>query len=432
MIKIKTIFPVTLIIAAGVTLAAAESWSQVQAPLPRPETPQPGRAPVAPGPENLDPLGVRAGSFLIFPQFEAAEKYNDNIFARQNNKTGDSIAVLSPSLGIKSDWNNHALNFKAGGDFNRYGNKTAENFDNYNVGVDGRVDILRDTNLSGGLARSRLHEERGSPDDANGREPTAYDLTSGNASLFQRFNRVATRVTGTWTQFDYRSVPSSTGLINNDDRDRNEYALTGRAGYEFIPGYEAFVRATHNQREYDRVRDRNGLARDSKGYEAVGGATIDLGGITQFEVFAGYLTQDYEDARLKTVSGPALGGAINWNPVRPLQVRGYVQRTIGETTQVDYSASLNTQVGVDATYSMRPDLRLKASVSYLMSDYERNTNSTAVERSDKILIGELGAQYFFNRMLYAGPNITYKNRDSNITGQDYTQNVYMLRVGVRY
>ncbi|MCI0430482.1 MAG: outer membrane beta-barrel protein, partial [Rhodospirillales bacterium] len=49
----------------------------------RPEQPEPERAQSVferPRPD-YDPLGIRAGGFLIYPQVELGEAYNDNIFA---------------------------------------------------------------------------------------------------------------------------------------------------------------------------------------------------------------------------------------------------------------------------------------------------------------------------------------------------------------
>ena len=50
-----------------------------------------------PKPE-LDPLGVRAGSFLIFPKVEVGTTYDDNVFATENNKEGDFIFQVLPTI----------------------------------------------------------------------------------------------------------------------------------------------------------------------------------------------------------------------------------------------------------------------------------------------------------------------------------------------
>src|SRR5690348_6969052 len=66
-----------------------------------------------PRPE-LDPLGVHAGSFFIYPRVELDQLYNDNIYAAGSNRVDDFITVLSPSVDVKSNWSNHALNADAG------------------------------------------------------------------------------------------------------------------------------------------------------------------------------------------------------------------------------------------------------------------------------------------------------------------------------
>src|SRR5258708_24184918 len=70
---------------------------------------------------DYDPLGIRLGSFLLFPQFGLQESFDSNIFATQNAAKGDFITSLDPSLDLRSNWNNHALNFHADSHSTLYG-----------------------------------------------------------------------------------------------------------------------------------------------------------------------------------------------------------------------------------------------------------------------------------------------------------------------
>src|SRR4051812_41766878 len=67
--------------------------------------------------ESYDAPGVRAGSFLIFPDLQLGEDLNDNIYATSaaTGKTASFIQLVIPAIDAKSQWSNHMLNFFARG-----------------------------------------------------------------------------------------------------------------------------------------------------------------------------------------------------------------------------------------------------------------------------------------------------------------------------
>ena len=162
---------------------------------------------------ELDPLGARVASFLEFPQVALEERYNDNIFSVDDERDSDFITVFEPELHVESDWNNHALNFLGHGRIGRYADSDAENFEDYTLAGNGRLDILRDTFVFGSLGYSQLHEDRGSPDDVGGAEPTLYTFIAGSARLVQRFNRLTLSADAPVQVFDYDDAPTSIGVI---------------------------------------------------------------------------------------------------------------------------------------------------------------------------------------------------------------------------
>ena len=107
-----------------------------------------------PKPE-LDPLGVRAGGFLIFPKVELGTTYDDNVFATENNKEGDFLFQVLPTVTVESDFNRHLLRFSAGADVARYVDNTSENYIDYFFTGGGRYDVTGDASLSTNVAYRR-------------------------------------------------------------------------------------------------------------------------------------------------------------------------------------------------------------------------------------------------------------------------------------
>lgn len=376
---------------------------------------------------DFDPLGARAGSFIIYPRIEISEAYDSNIFAEETATVDDLITVVHPSLTIKSDAANHFLKFTAGVKAGRYADRDTEDYEDVSIAVEGRIDVLRDTQLTGRLSYNMRHEERSSADDDDGKSPVEYDDLALNLGGVHEFNRLSIQLSGSVRKLDYDDASTSSGaVLNQDDRDRSIYKMSLRAGYELAPEYEGFVRTNFNAKEYVDATDDDGVNRDSSGYEFVVGATADFSGVTFGEVFAGYLSQDYDDSQLLTVDGFVFGAEVTWNPTSLTTVTGSAKRLVKETTQTSASGVLYTEFSVGIDHELLREFLLHFGLLYGNSDYQ------GITREDDYLKAVLSAKYMLNRNYYLGASYTYTSRDSTVSGSDYDRNVFMLRLGLQY
>ena len=115
-------------------------------------------------------MGTRIGGFLLYPELSLGEEFNDNIFAVDNNQDIDFITTVPPGIRLRSDWNNHALNFDGALTVARYADHESEDYEDFRFGTDGRIDITRNNNATALVRYQELHEERSSPDDESGTE----------------------------------------------------------------------------------------------------------------------------------------------------------------------------------------------------------------------------------------------------------------------
>jgi hypothetical protein len=403
-------------------------------PSPRQERPD-ERSPSARAAESFDAVGVPLGSFHLFPLLELDESWNDNIYAASNSlgKTASFIQVVKPSLDLRSDWNNHMLNFFASGAFGFTAVNSTENYQDFGFGTDGRLDIQRDWNVYGGLSFNRRHEARGTPNSVTTAfEPNKYNQLVGNVGYYQAFNRLNVRLDGRIDNYNFvNSGPGpSAGVIFNGDRDRTEFREAARVGYEFSPGYQIWTRGSLNQRTYTNTVDSLGFTHNSSGWDVVGGLAIDLGGITSFEVFGGYMHQEYRDPRYPVVQGPSFGLTGYWNPLRELFVKPFVRRTIEDSALIGTSAYFNTALGLDVDYRVRPNIKVDGHFDYAIADYSMNTAGGAA-RFEQYYTFRVEALYNPTREFFVGPSYQFIHRTSNVTNSDYDQNMVMLRLGAR-
>jgi hypothetical protein len=401
----------TFHVLAGATALLAGHVSQSQAQTPADVLQRGASVMDRPRPE-LDPLGVRAGSFLIFPEVEAGTAYQSNVYATPDDEVSDFIFTLSPSVVAQSDFTRHSLTFEAGAEIGRYLDETSENYIDYRAAAAGRFDVGARGAATGRVAHIRNHEERGDPDEEfSAAEPVEYSSTLGEVGYRHTFNRVTAGVGASAEWIDYDDVTLIDGTNSDqDDRDRWVYSTNARLGYEIQSGFEAFVRGTYSVIEYDR----EDIARDSDGYEIVVGSDFDLTGLLTGTAYVGYLARDFDNPAFEDPSGLAFGLDLDW---------ALTQRTIEESTST--SSRERTQFGVGVDHELLRNLILQADAVYRLDDF------VGSPREDDFYTIGLGALYTLNRNFYGRAGYIYETRESNVSRFDYDDNIISLSIGAR-
>lgn len=373
---------------------------------------------------DYDALGVTAGSFIIFPSVNLEESYNSNVYVTTNNAKSDYLTTLSPNVAVNSNWNNHALNFNAGGAIRRFAEQVSENVSDANVSAAGRYDVERGIYFTGALGYQLLHEDRTSPDTAaNQKNPIQYQLASARAAYVREPGRLGARVDVSADTYNYSNGSTSSGtVIQETGRNHAVYEVTPRVSYEITPGYRAFAKTSFNERDYQSTRDNTGYNRNSTGYEVDAGTAVDLGGLINGEVFVGYLSQDYDDQRLKTSQGVNYGANLLWNVTDLTSLRLNAQRTVEETTLTGTSSYLQTTISPTIEHELLRNLLLTSGFSYIIQDFQ------GISRTDDNYAANAGIRYLINRDISVGLTGIYAWRRSNATLTDYDQDVVVARL----
>jgi len=374
---------------------------------------------------DYDARGARVGGFLLNLGVGLEGRYDDNIFREENNTVDDYIAAVAPRAALSSTWSRHAVNVYADAELGRYDSNTAEDYDDWSIGSDGRFDIAQGTFLSGRLVTNQEHEDRGSPDDAGGLNPTTYQLIEGDAALEYRPARIGLRLDFEGDRYRFDNTPTSTGVTNNADRDRDEAELSATGSFQIQPQYDAFVRFSYNDRQYENTPDDSGFNRDSDGWAAVVGARLDFTGVLFGDLFAGYREQSYDDAAFSKIDGPQVGATLFWNPTGLTTLTFRASRSIQETTLADASGYWATAGSARVDHELRRNVLLNAQLGYTNNDYN------GISREDDLVNFGIGGTYLINRRFRASATYTFDERDSSIAGSDYDNNLVVLRISAQ-
>ena len=262
-------------------------------------------------------LGIPLGSFRLYPTLDVRAGYDTNVFASSGGQqSGSAYEAIRPSLDVRSDWNNHMLNFGAYGAFGFYNSAASQNYQNFGFSTDGRVDIQRDWNVSASAAFTGTTEPLGTPDVAQSLSPSVVYAVPLNLGMYQRFNRVFYQANASATALRYSDFSQlNTNALPAGSRDINQFGESLRTGYELRDGFDVWVQGALNQRRYLQHINIVGQQRDSDGWTAVAGSTLELSGVSKLEGFVGYSQQNYFSAGItrepSSLDWPAPGTAIN-------------------------------------------------------------------------------------------------------------------------
>lgn len=386
---------------------------------------------------DYEPNGIVLGplsSFLIFPGLDATVVATDNLFGSPDNEVSDQIFLLNPKIAMRSDWDSHALNLSAEATNATHVDNSSEDWLDYKVGADGRLDVLDSGRVKGEIGFRQAHEVRGSPDTTPQSEPTVFHVLRGAVSGDYAVDVILLQLKIEAEDFDFDDTsgctPTQRALCSNDDRNRLQYLIRERTSYELVPGSAAFVEASYNVRDYDRAVDDNGLARSSEGYEILLGGTLDISGVTFIEASAGYREQEFDDATLPEVSGFSFRGRVIWNPSDLITTSLFVRRLVKETTVDNASATFTSMAGLEADYELLENVILSGKTTYQLEDFE------GIDRQDMLLSLEIGGRYLFNSNFFAGGGYQFDQREANgfdASGSDeFTVNQFRVFIGARF
>jgi len=377
---------------------------------------------------GTEALGTPIGAFILYPSLTLGTEYNDNIFATDGDEEDDFIFRITPQVRLVSDWDSHMIQFLAEGDFARYADNTSEDTTGYRFLSDGRIDILRDTYATVNAGVTRTFEERGSPDDVEGKEPTQEDTYGGGLGFYHRFNRIWLELTGDVARRLFDNVDAQGGgTIDQEFRDRIEINTRHRLGYDFNPEIGAFLQTGYERVNYDNSKTSTGTSnRDSDSYSLDAGIKLDVTDVIFGDVFAGVTQREFDSSEYGSETNWGFGGSLTWE-VTPLTTANFNgSRSWEETTVEDSSTALTTVVGAGVTHSLLDTVSLDAVFTYTREEFEDT------DRTDNTYSGGPGVTYLMNRFLHWRLSYTYTQRESDAPGEDYTQNVVLLTARLQY
>ncbi|WP_433996273.1 outer membrane beta-barrel protein [Bradyrhizobium jicamae] len=390
-------------------------------------------------PIDNDPFGAvgdYVGGFMVKSAVEFMGGYDTNP-GRLNSPQGRPLYVVAPEFLAVSDWQRHAVVADLRGSFTGYGGQLTPNADgtalsapldvdrpNFTGHIDGRLDVSRDTRLTGQARLLVATDNPGSPNVQAGlAKYPLYSTVGGTFGIDQNFNRLQISAGATVDRTDYQWSKLTDGTsTSNDDRNFSQYGGVGRMSYELTPAVKPFVEVQGDSRVHDLRLDRNGYARDSSGGYVKAGTSFEFTRLLFGEVSIGYAARDYADTRLSRLEGLLTTASLTWTATPLTTAKFYSDTQLGETTLPGTSGVLSRTYTVEVDHDFRRWLTGIGKFTYGTLDYQGDN------RTDKIysLSGDL--IYKMTRSLWVKGTVRRDWLDSSSPGSSSNATVVMLGV----
>jgi hypothetical protein len=355
------------------------------------------------------PIGLRVGTFELFPSIEQGLGATTNA----NGSADAQSAIFSETTArfeLRSDWSRHEARLNGFGVLRR--ELSGAEIRDTEAGLDGELLLDLAGGYEGRAAFNYLHrpESASSPVElTTGASRPDRDTLAGELGIGREVARLRLGLTGNVTRdmFSDARLPDGT-VLSQEDRNSTLASLRLRTGYEISPALIPFAEVEIGRRIYDNEIDSAGFARSADRLALRAGIGIDIAEKWRGEAYAGWVSEDPDDAALDAVSGLEIGGNLAWSPLRGTIVDLNALTTVEGTTSPGQSGSLLYAGNLSITRELRANLTGTAGIGL---DYRDYANSSAY---DMTWTGQLALTWWLNRYL----GLTGRARYETVTSSD--------------
>jgi hypothetical protein len=337
--------------------------------------------------------GFPAGGFRIYPTVSVSTAYDDNIVRTVDGKRqGDGSFIVAPALDARSNWSSNQLNGNAFYRSTHYFQRTEQDNDEYGARVNGRVDVMRTTKVTGDAGYARLTEGRGTPGDLFlSNRLILYNTFNAGGQISHQFNRVGLTIGVRTVEYRYDDIQVRGTTIDQGFRSRDIDTANGRVEYQYSAVTSLFVSGAFNRTSYGNARPL--FDRSSQGFTALAGVRFELSRLLNGQVGIGYIRQNFSDLRFTDFSGANYDITLNYKPTLLTSISLSAGRRLTDSALLQVVGVLTHDVDISVEHELLRNVTLQGSIGYSHYEYR------GISREDNRYNFGLSARYRMNRFL---------------------------------
>lgn len=353
---------------------------------------------------DYDALGIRLGSFYLYPSLAAGPVLTNNVYLDDGNKKADVYASFQPVLSVNSDWSNHRLNLVAAGDLRRYATQSLKNQNAWYVDGQGRIDVHSDVKVQLDAQIDKTYESPYFEDVvANLTVPSTFLRTYGAVTATYVPGRSRLIATADVSKYAFNTLRFADGS-SRDQAYRDRTLYRGAVSYEYAlsPSVAVYGQAAYDTTNYVTLAPNNHPNRDSTGFSLTAGTNFDLAGLARGSIGIGYSRRHYNATQVYPVAqGVSAQAKVELFPDELTTVLILAQRQLQDVSLSSSGAFWNNRVYVNVDHELLSNLIVSANIEAVRRQYVESRLYTDVYQF------QTGGRYQANRRLGFNAELAY-------------------------
>jgi len=311
-----------------------------------------------------------------------------------------------------------------GTEIGRYASSEIDNYEDVNFSANADLAVSRIMGLSFGAYYLLGHDPRGSTDTGNNSALDTFTTAGANA-LFSYGSQARIGFEGEvgYSSKNYNSYGGGFDADGVSAADRDNTNVAGRLFYRVMPKTRVFAEVEYQDTDYTLTTSKQDSSQWGLNVGARWTATAKTSGTAKI----GYVKRDYDSEKnangkiIEDFTGVAWQIGVQLKPLRQSTLDIYTGRTVTDSTGVgDFIDTKD--LSVNWTHNWMPRLSTKLGLYYANSTYEGDT------REDDLTSFNLGVNYNLMKRTTVSAGVTFGNRDSTKSTDEYEQTVYMISI----
>lgn len=376
---------------------------------------------------ELAAQGLPAGGFRLYPEVTGGIGYTSNVIGAEQDTRSDFFAELRPQVTAQSDWSRHSLSAVVNYDGRRYADTPQKNQDGYLAQINGRLDVVGESDLNVQLQQRRTYEDQAAGSfPANGGGAIGVNQSTALLRGSYLFNRLRLTGSADANRLTYSDTTTTTGArLSQSFRDRSVFRTSARLEYLLNADDGVYGQITYRGTRYD---DRTPI-NDHSGSEwrFVGGAIGNVTSLIRVAMGVGYFHRDFDQSLFRSVGGIVADARADYYVTTLTTVSLIASRKLEEVTLAGASGYTSTRFGGRIDHELYRNLRLALDGGVQGDDF------IGVDRNDRLYVFGLGAEYIPDRQFVFQPRAEYVDRSSrgNAAGPSIKEFRALLSVTAR-
>ncbi|MEZ5935061.1 MAG: outer membrane beta-barrel protein [Alphaproteobacteria bacterium] len=373
-------------------------------------------------PPSLQPDSrLRIGDFALSAQTAFGMLYDDNVDADDDERDEDVFLTLSPSVRAQSIYARHSLGFGAGATAGTALKDTGDDFFDWRIGADGRIDLSRKSKLSAAVGYTR---------DVEDDEDIDAEDASGDTPIHNIDASLGYDVSGERVGFGVGGSVSRRDVEGDDfaDRDRTAYGLNASVRYKWSEDLSISGGPAYRYSTFDEDVADDGDSRDAEEYSFQIGAGYRASRTISTRAAIGYSILTFEDPDRDNDDSATGSAGLTWAPGNGTTLDLEASRSLGISIADNEDARTTTSGSATLAHSLSLGSRSAITSSLGVSV----THVSDLDRTDKGLVAGLTYGYRLAEHAVFTASYRFSQRDSEDEEADYYRNLLSVGVTVSY